>query len=340
MGQYSTKNFDVALQMVQRAETSDGPALLLQGLCWLRLGKKDKGRKLIKRAYVVDRSLRDYALLEGWMKNAGKSEADIHEATLRTFWNYRVIDAFILSYPKCGRTWLRSILSHYLAPEDDYDTEILKLTLARADSLTVDVSHDDYPHWTPVSRLNQNKNAYKGKRVLFLIRDPRDILVSNFFQYTKRGDRERAGDDFDGDLSAFIRHDIGGLRSIVRYYNTWAENRDVPARFELMTYEDLRTEPNANVSKAVSFLGLPNLGVDRIAESVDYCSFANMQKREKDGKTDDPRFGATKDGDSESLKVRKGQVGGFVDYFSAEDRDYVDRYLNDELNDAYAFYKR
>ncbi len=63
------------------------------------------------------------------------------------------------------------------------------------------------------------------------MRDPRDVVVSNYFQFVKRGDGERIGDAFAGSLSEFLHHDRGSLKSIVTFYNVWARNRAVPKAF-------------------------------------------------------------------------------------------------------------
>ena len=63
---------------------------------------------------------------------------------------------------------------------------------------------------------------------------------------------------------------------------------------------------------------------DAIAVAVDYCRFENLRAAELEdrfrhhalrrGRTDDP----------ESFKVRKGKVGNFAEYLSAEDIAYID----------------
>jgi Sulfotransferase domain len=57
--------------------------------------------------------------------------------------------------------------------------------------------------------LETDKSRYRGTKVLYLIRDPRDVVVSCFFQATRRKKL------FRGTLSEFIRSDNYGIRKIV-----------------------------------------------------------------------------------------------------------------------------
>lgn len=173
-----------------------------------------------------------------------------------------------------------------------------------------------------------------------MVRDPRDTLVSYFFQYTRRGDKNRAQDPyFDGDISAFIRHDIGGLRNLVGFYNTWAENRIKPANFALFRYEDFHHDSDAEFRRLIEFLELPFHGDEAITRALEFGSFGNLQKIEKLDVLDNVRLKPPEDGDPEGLKVRRGKVGGYEDYLSNADIAYVDQYLADELDDYYAGYK-
>src|SRR5688572_1236245 len=59
--------------------------------------------------------------------------------------------SFIISYPKCGRTWLRLLLGQILSGSETVDVdrhgELLEISASRADTGAIDVSHDDYPQW-------------------------------------------------------------------------------------------------------------------------------------------------------------------------------------------------
>lgn len=98
----------------------------------------------------------------------------------------------IISFPKSGRTWLRFMLGyvfskHFAVPADTkeifhlkdlsiYDSRIPQFHLGhRKSNLEAEADYEKWklPHF---DRFN----------VLFLIRDPRDVLVSNYFQKAHR----------------------------------------------------------------------------------------------------------------------------------------------------------
>ena len=105
----------------------------------------------------------------------------------------REAEAFLISYPKCGRTWLRMLLSraleiHYGAPDIDYLCgDFLGGNVAGAPRIRV--SHDDDPHWKTPRGLDRRKRRYRGKQVVLLVRDPRDVVVSMYFERSRRSSR-------------------------------------------------------------------------------------------------------------------------------------------------------
>ncbi len=93
-------------------------------------------------------------------------------------------DIFIVSYPKCGRTWLRILLQKYLnlcgfENEEFRGRSLLKLP----DNRVLKFEHDK-GNWVPVpcsmKKLSFNTTKYSGKKVIFLVRDPGDVLVSSW----------------------------------------------------------------------------------------------------------------------------------------------------------------
>lgn len=319
-------------------------AIYLSGLCHGGLGNPGAGLKAIKRAVALKPEFQHYDILRDRLIQQGeKNQMRLLEARFLQYRLFRRVDAFLISYPKCGRTWLRFMLGIYvLGPDGSGDPlEVLKLTAASPDFATLEISHDDFPHWKPADKVFTDKQAYTGKKVIFLARDPRDVLVSYYFQYTRRNDRELANDaGFKGSLSDFVRHRIGGLASLVAFYNAWAANRHVPAGFQLVTYEEMSADPKKVLLDVVAFLGWPERDPGFIDDIMKLGSFANMRNLEATNAFNNPRLRPPEDGDPESFKVRRGKVGGFIDYLSVDDLKYVDHYLRDNLDGFYTMYRK
>jgi hypothetical protein len=145
---------------------------------------------------------------------------------------------------------------------------------------------------------------------------------------------------FNGTLSDFIRHDIGALRSLVAFYNAWARNRDVPQDFLLVKYEDMISDVRPILWGIVAFLEWPMRDPAFFDDVVAFGSFDNMRKIEETNALNNVRLQAPMDRDPEGFKVRRGKVGGYIDYLQPEDIRYVDEYLQEHLDDYFSDYKR
>jgi hypothetical protein len=246
-------------------------------------------------------------------------------------------NVFVISYPKSGRTWLRMLLARLIALEYQLDagdfTDLEEITHDYPGGVRIKVEHDDKPHRKRPEELEKCKSRliFGGKRVVYLFRDPRDVLVSNFFQATRR-DRY-----FSGDISEFIRHERFGLPTILTYMNTWYSNRDVPAGFFLLSYEQLHRDTFSEIRRLLDFLELDRIDDSRIEDAIAYTSFENMQEMERRSGAASSRLRPSDIEDRESFKVRKGKIGGYVDYLNAIDIEYVDKMIDAELRPEFGY---
>ncbi|NEQ09159.1 MAG: sulfotransferase domain-containing protein [Moorea sp. SIO4E2] len=244
-------------------------------------------------------------------------------------------DFFLISFPKCGRTWLRLMLGRvfqmHFKLKDANILELDKLRELHPDIPKICVSHDDKPQWKKPDELVTSKAEYQDKRVIFLVRDPRDAIVSNYYQKTKRRQA------YDGSLSEFIREENGSFATLILFYNIWAENREVPQDFLLVRYEDIHRDRQKELRRMLHFLGLPEIADDLIAKAGEYAIFENMRKMEVENKFNSPRMSAVDPGDINSYKTRRGKVGGFKDNLSTADIDYLNCIMKESLSVFYGY---
>ncbi|MGY8989872.1 MAG: sulfotransferase domain-containing protein, partial [Flavobacteriales bacterium] len=71
---------------------------------------------------------------------------------------------------------------------------------------------------------------YKRGKVIFLVRDPRDVIISHFYQVTKRSKNPFIFNS----ISEFVKDDILGFKRIIHFYNVWKRNKDIPQDFLLV----------------------------------------------------------------------------------------------------------
>ena len=244
-------------------------------------------------------------------------------------------DAYVLSFPKCGRTWLRVMVAQVFAQHFGIripDSMRLHAHGSRLRGIPrVRVTHDWKNRET--FAVDPDKRRFRRKAVVFMIRDPRDVVVSQYFHRLKR---KR---NYQGTLDDFVRHERASLADLVAYYNVWARERDHIDRFHVLRYEDLHAEPVDRLARVVEFLGVPDVPAGIIEAAVEACSFDRMQKMEQQGEFASGRLQARDASDPESYKARSGEVGGYRGHFSADLARYVDDYLQAHLDAYYAAYR-
>jgi hypothetical protein len=239
---------------------------------------------------------------------------------------------YIISFPKCGRTWLRILIGHYLIhhyrlPTDNYlriqDYYRFDRRIPR-----IEVAHDDKPHKRRSEELVRSKDLYRRDKVVFLVRDPRDVLVSWFYA---RKYREK-GEKYAGTIHDFITEEHGSLASIVAYFNIWWAERDKPKSFLLLRYEDLHARPEQTLKQVLDFLGVPHLDDELVSATVAFASFDNMRQLEKHDAFNMRTLRPENEADERSYKTRKGIVGDYKNVLGEADHAFVEAYIKDHLN--------
>ena len=245
----------------------------------------------------------------------------------------------IVSFPKSGRTWLRMLigralcLRHGLPEAQVLDT----FELTRAAGLLPTVfSHDGTSNTEArhLRRLDRSKLAYRDKRVLLLCRDPRDTVISCFYEATKRKSV------YSGTLSEFLRDPHYGIEKIVTFYELWDAARSVPEELLIISYEGLHADPGKVLRETLAFMGAGDLPERTLTEAIEYGRFDNMRRMEQSGGlSESSRLRPGDAGDASSYKTRKGKVGGFAETFSPQDLAFANRVLAEHACPLLAAYR-
>ena len=233
----------------------------------------------------------------------------------------------IVSFPKSGRTWLRLLIGRALCARYGLpESQILDtFALTRAAGILPTVfTHDGTSNTEGrhFDRLDRGKRAYRGKRVLLLCRDPRDTVISCYFEATRR---KRV---YDGTLSEFLRDPRYGIQKIVTFYQLWEAARAVPEKLLVISYEDLHADPAKVLRETLGFLGASDLPDRLVSEAIEYGRFDNMRRLEQAGGLGEgSRLRPADSADASSFKTRKGKVGGFAETLSEEDLAFANRVI-------------
>jgi hypothetical protein len=261
----------------------------------------------------------------------------------------RKADCVIITCPKSGRTWLRIMLSRLVQKRLDLDkTAIIGTTSfhrANPSLPRIFFTHDSYIGDYTGNR--ESKSDYLGKRVVFLVRDPRDIAVSAYFQWKFRTDRQKRAlhsPFFEGrDLSIydFAMHRKGSLIKNIDRMNSWHRARNQLDELLIVRYEDLRAEPEKWLARVADFSGY-TASEEEVADAVEYASLENMKKMEREGSFGDKsrRFSSGRQESSDAYKVRRGKIGGYRDYFTDEQLLDIDALVETTLAPEYGYTNR
>ncbi len=208
----------------------------------------------------------------------------------------------LISYPKSGRTWVRYALS----------------VLEVADK--IQFQHDGFefndgakpPHDFDYDRRVE---AYSQiDRVVYLSRDPRDLMVSLYFQVTGRF-CDFFG--YQGTVSEFIRDDYFGAENLQRFRRIW-ERMCSEGHAMHITYEECHRDLVAVLKRVTDFCGF-EFTAERLHEAAEASSFENMKAVESSGRFPHPWLRPR----NSAPKIRRGVVGGFRDHLSETDIKYL-----------------
>jgi hypothetical protein len=209
---------------------------------------------------------------------------------LERFWPDPARGIFLVTYPRSGTTWLSCIAAELLFQKSPKN-------LTEISSFVPDVH--DLPEKSTVPAAKQYLvkshfplNSIHGfppygdyRKVIYLIRDPRDVMLS-YHRYV------RAESNYLGNLKEFAMDWVAGRIwpcSWQEHVNSWLAPRLGTAPFELtlIRYEDFVADPVGQTEVLAEVLGA-DVGLARIKEIVADTTPKSMREREIKGKKESP----------------------------------------------------
>jgi hypothetical protein len=227
-------------------------------------------------------------------------------------------DVFVASYPRSGSTWLRFLLFEALTKNDAGFDNVNRVIP------DVGMHSEATPLLPRQGRLIKTHEPYRAEynRAIYIVRDVRDVVLSEYAYENALG---RVRGTFDDFLADFLRGRAGRYGSWLDHVQDWI---DSPAadRGDLLVirYRDLRRDAQNHLERIVDFLGV---GVDRkmIANAIRNNEFQKMRVKEDRA----PQLG--KSGDEEKRFVRKGAVGGWREQLTPEQLQRIEDKLGPML---------
>ncbi len=256
-------------------------------------------------------------------------------------------DVAVVSFGKSGRTWLRVMISRYYQLVYRIPERVLlgfeNYHRRNAAIPKIFFTHDNYiKDYTGDA---DSKSPFYGKKVVLLVRNPKDIAVSQYFQWQhrmrpakKRLNRYPA---HGTSVSAFdfVMDEQVGLPGIIDYLNLWARESERVENLLIVRYEDMRADPEAVLTRVMAFVNGQAPDPKAIDGAVAYSSVENMRKLEEKNVfwLAGGRMKPGKKGDPDTYKVRRAKVGGYRDYFSDEEAAVIDELVAKQLSRRFGY---
>ncbi|KAI2508577.1 sulfotransferase [Fragilaria crotonensis] len=244
-------------------------------------------------------------------------------------------DVFVVTYPKCGTTWMQHLV--YLILND-------------GKPLAADEKMDFvFPHLEEVgNEFCSRAPLFRGFRLIkthlpfgmtpqnpkakyiFVARNPKDCVVS-FFHHTrgfvKHYDFSEGRFDVFFDLFLHGKVDFGDYFTTLR---SWYDHKDDP-NVLFLTYEDLRRDTRAGVLSLAEFLD-PNTYPERLRQEGDIMDQILLHSSLESMKKDPSRFCSERPKEHPPF-IRKGSVGEWDELLSDEQADLLDQMMRENFND-------
>ena len=185
-------------------------------------------------------------------------------------------DTFLVSYPKSGNTWARFLLANLIYSQEE-------VSFSNLESRIPDVYKDTQKELrrVPRPRILKSHEYFdpRYKKVIYIVRDPRDVVVSYYHFHLKKGIIPD-GYPLDQYVARFIAGEVDAYGSWRENVASWLGTRYGMGNFLLLRYEDMLEQTTHELAKMAAFLGFER-SLEEIAKAVSLSSADRMRKMEQ-----------------------------------------------------------
>jgi hypothetical protein len=186
---------------------------------------------------------------------------------------FRQADVFFASYPRSGSTWSRFTLFEMLIQnEASFDA-------VNSAFRGVGTHSKGLPILPSAGRLIGTHESYQPeyKKAVYLVRDARDVLLSEY-AYLKALGRFRG--ELDEFVARFLRGKVNGFGAWHIHTSSWL-NSPIAGTSNMLTvrFEDLRANPEMSFRRIVEFLGV-EVETPAVTRAVENNSLERMRAKE------------------------------------------------------------
>ena len=186
-------------------------------------------------------------------------------------------DTFLISYPRSGSTWSRFLVANLVYPQETVSfasldrlvpatAAVSRRALARVRRPRIIKCHNYFDH--------------RYRNVIYIVRDPRDVVLSEYRLALKRSGIPDCY-PLEEYVARFVRGEVNEYSSWRENVGTWLAARTNTDRFLLLRYEDMVQRPISELARIANFLGI-DAALDRLACAVQRSSADRMRAFERE----------------------------------------------------------
>lgn len=257
-------------------------------------------------------------------------------------WQLKEGDVIVSSYPKTGTNWTAEIIDRLMFQDlEEFEKwKSLPLTLRMFEmgnpkkfDIIDSLSFERRVHGTHVraDRLDMDRIKKSKAKVVYVLRNPKDTLVSmfNFLKKLPPFQMEPMKSMVNSGFTVFFNHYMNGEIPIdgssegnyLTHIQGWLKSRDDMGMY-FIYYEDLKKDFAGEVRKLAKYLEVP-LSDEKLQEISEKCTIDSMKK----SYTERAGF----QGKHATAFINKGGVGGWKNYFTVEQSEIWDELVKKEM---------
>lgn len=214
-------------------------------------------------------------------------------------------DVFLVGYPKSGNTWLDFLVACLLVVSDSQDVDFFSV-----ERFVADIYYNNAKNLKNLTspRHFKSHEPYDSRygRMVYIVRDPRDVAVSYYYHHIKLK-MLKDGADISTFVQRFVQGELDGFGSWGEHVMGWLDQRENDKSFLLVRYEDLKCDTVAGLGRLAVHMGL-HCTDERLRATVSWCSPENMKQLERKQQSTHPTLKNTR---KDMPFVRKASTGGW-----------------------------
>jgi alcohol sulfotransferase len=225
----------------------------------------------------------------------------------------------VCGYPKTGRTWLRFMMANALAEEHglgiDIDLNNVYSVVPNEETGAIN-GQPTFAYGGSVPKIEMSHRRYQegeatGSRLVFMTRDPRDIMVSHWLHDSLQVKI------FDGSLREYVRDPGRGISAFLGHLESWAPHLE---HNQIVAYEEMCRSPREVVTKIFQTLGV-TISDGSVEHAVSQGEIGRMRQIEIDSGIAGHDYDRS---NPEARRIRAGKIGGFIQYLEEADLSFID----------------